>query len=235
MNSQNKTIANGNVKLKVVSLNVRGLRNRKKRRSLLYFFKKEKFDIVCLQETYLTKNDLHLIDREWGSTYHFSDGTHNSKGLLTLFNSNLKFNDLSLVMKNERVIVSKIVIDENVLTFVNVYAPCIQSEKSHFLDNLTSWVLHESEAVNQVVLGDFNIVANNNLDIISGEKHSEKIVKSFNIFMSNLSLVDVWREKYGQKKEFSWSRERPYSARRLDYILTSETLFYQHFLHSHRT
>ena len=52
------------LKLNVISLNVRGIRNAKKRRALFHQFKKDKYDIVCLQETHLTKNYKEILKRE---------------------------------------------------------------------------------------------------------------------------------------------------------------------------
>ena len=55
MNNKEKNSKSCSVKIKLVSLNVRGLRNAKKRRSLFYLFKRDKYDVVCLQETHLDK------------------------------------------------------------------------------------------------------------------------------------------------------------------------------------
>ena len=73
----NNSLQNGNNhgSLKILSLNVRGLRNGRKRRVLFYIFKNEKFDIICLQETYLMKSDLPLIEKEWPFGVHISEGS----------------------------------------------------------------------------------------------------------------------------------------------------------------
>ena len=140
MDNQIKNTKNCSAKLRVVSLNVRGLRNAKKRRTLFYSFRKEKYDVICLQETYLDKNDMHLLNKEWGSAFHYSEGTHKSKGLLTLFSKNVNSNEISQVRTTDRSIVSKIKVDENLMIFINVYAPCIISEKIKFLDDISVYV-----------------------------------------------------------------------------------------------
>ena len=61
--------------LKIFSLNVRGLRNPRKRRILFHAIKKEKFDIICFQETYLTENDRKTIEKEWSHSFHLSGGS----------------------------------------------------------------------------------------------------------------------------------------------------------------
>ena len=79
--------------------------------------------------------------------------------------------------------------------------------------------------INFILAGDFNIVQDNNLDIISGEPHNEIIVNSFKEMINDLLLVDVWRLSHGNRKEFTWSRNNPFVARRLDYIFISEPMF----------
>ena len=41
--------------------------------------------------------------------------------------------------------------------------------------------------------GDINIVKNNEMDIISGNKHDQHVVDKFNQFINELNFVDVWR------------------------------------------
>ena len=49
------------VKLRVISWNVRGLNNPKKREFVKYWLKNWKCDTVCLQETNLVEVDLQLV------------------------------------------------------------------------------------------------------------------------------------------------------------------------------
>ena len=51
-------LSNGtnDVKLCIATLNVRGLREKQKRESVSYWFNSQKIDILCLQETYCTKD-----------------------------------------------------------------------------------------------------------------------------------------------------------------------------------
>ena len=44
--------------LKVASLNVRGLRDTKKRKSMFNFFHREKLDVICVQESHLLNSDM---------------------------------------------------------------------------------------------------------------------------------------------------------------------------------
>ena len=55
--------------LQIVSLNVRGLQNRKKRNRIIQYFKVKKFGVILLQETYSTLQD----ENKWKNE---SEGLH---------------------------------------------------------------------------------------------------------------------------------------------------------------
>ena len=132
----------------------------------------------------------------------------------------------SLIIENERFLISKINIDNLIFTLLNVYAPCINTEKYIFFDKLSKYV-HEfqlSEASYFIILGDFNTVLDNKLDIFSGEKHNDNIVNRFNYVVNDILAIDIWRYLHGKKREFSWCKNKPFIARRLDFILVSEDL-----------
>ena len=76
---------------------------------------------------------------------------------------------LTLKLVNERCLISYIHTDSTKIAIVNVYAPCVVSEKLTFL-NYISTQISEFCDDHLLLMGDFNTVLNNNLDIISGEK-----------------------------------------------------------------
>lgn len=55
-----------NVKCKIISLNVRGIRDQTKRRSIFTYLKDQKADFYFLQETYSDANDESMWQSEWG-------------------------------------------------------------------------------------------------------------------------------------------------------------------------
>ena len=215
------------LKLNIISMNVRGLRNAKKRRSLFRQFKTNNYDIIGLQETYLTNNDINLIKNEWGDNFHISEGTTHSKGLLTLFGSSIKYDDATIKTKNERCLISKITIDKVNMCVANFYGPCNDNEKCSFLGKFKTTINRiytDSPTDNLIVLGDFNIVMNNKVDIVSGQPHNPNIVKIFNDNINELLLNDIWRLNNGNIKDFTWSKKNPLLARRLDYIFIDNDL-----------
>ena len=66
---------------------------------------------------------------------------------------------------------------------------------------------------------------NNDSDIISGEDHTQGTVTKFNDVLNECNLFDTWRLFNQDIKECTWSKRNPFVARRLDYILTSSTVF----------
>ena len=44
-----------------------------------------------------------------------------------------------------------------------------------------------------LVCGDFNCILKRDLNIISGEKHAERVVLKFNDLLSDCDLHDTWR------------------------------------------
>ena len=119
-------------KLNMISMNVRGLRNAKKRKALFYSFKKGNYDIIGLQETHLTKSDKETISREWGPNFYIAEGSSNSKGLLTLFSKSIQFDNTSILFENSRCLITLVNSFEVKLLVANIYGPCINSEKDIF-------------------------------------------------------------------------------------------------------
>ena len=71
---------------RIVTINVRGLRNYKKRHILFNWLKEKNIDIAFLQETYCTADNVTNFDKEWDgiSVNCLSESCH-SKGVSILF------------------------------------------------------------------------------------------------------------------------------------------------------
>ena len=74
------------VKLDILSLNVRGIRDQIKRRSIFSFLKDFKANIYFLQEICSDPEDEIIWINEWGGEIFFSHGTNHSKGVCILIN-----------------------------------------------------------------------------------------------------------------------------------------------------
>ena len=89
--------------LDICSLNANGIRNRKKRQSLFRTLKSKKYDIVCLQETFITNEVKDVWEKEWGGDLIFFPGTSNSLGQVILFKHQFPFK-VNIELLSERTI-----------------------------------------------------------------------------------------------------------------------------------
>lgn len=202
---------------------MRGLRNVVKRKNLFRHFKENKYDIVCIQESYVTKGVSELWKKEWGGDMIFFESTSHSKGQIILIRKQFPFAWNTFIL-NERVIAVRLSIENREVCVFNIYAPNATREVKEFLHDLASKV-NECDCERKIVCGDFNAVLSNELDIISGDKHQEGLVKAFNVFVNDCVLNDMWRICNPQEKEHTWSKGGgKFIARRLDYMLINDNV-----------
>ncbi len=78
-------------KLKLISLNVRGLTDHFRRRKCFTWIRDTKAENVTLQETFCTKSNQRFFDASWGGKVHHSltESSH-SRGLAIMFSSKFK-------------------------------------------------------------------------------------------------------------------------------------------------
>ena len=210
-------------KIKIASINIHGLRNRIKRKTFFAHIRKLSYDIICIQESYITDADTDLWEREWGGSLFYTAVTHHSMGQIILIKKNFPF-QVEPLFKSDRILTIKISFNDHDLHVTNVYAPTASGEKRNFLNELRNYI-HSLENSDQLVCGDFNCVRDNKKDIISGDEHPIRDVNAFNTFITQSDLNDVWRLFNSSDKEFTWSRANPFTARRLDYIFSTDSVF----------
>ena len=67
-----------------------------------------------------------------------------------------------------------------------------------FFQDLAEVIESFSPTYNILVAGDFNVVLDNNLNIVAGGQHNGQYVKRFNEFLCKADLYDAWRIFHGQ-------------------------------------
>ena len=115
-------------------------------------------------------------------------------------------------------------------TVLNCYGPARAVEREGFLEDLKK-IINARALNNLIVCGDFNMIYDNEMDIIAGAPHSKREAESFSNFLKLSELEDTWRIMNGNHREFTWCRNTPYTARRLDYIFC-DTNMSQHLITS---
>ena len=153
--------------VKLVSLNVKGIGNFKKRRTIYTWCRRRKVDIIFLQETHSKKETEIQWKNEWGGKMLFSHGSSNSWGTAILIKNTINCTIMSTISDPlGRYIISKIQIDDKLYVFVNVYAPNKDKDSIQFFKKL--YILLQTEDLecedNIILGGDFNCPLNPSLD-----------------------------------------------------------------------
>ena len=122
------------VKLDILSLNFRGIRDQIKRRSVFLFLKDFNANIYFLQETYSELKDEIIWKNEWGGEIFFSHGTNHSKGVCILINPTTPCQvDYCYSNNSGRIVLITITFGSQKLSLCNVYAPNNQTNQLEFM------------------------------------------------------------------------------------------------------
>ena len=145
------------VKLDILSLNVRGIRDQIKRRSVFLFLKDFNANIYFLQETYSELKDEIIWKNEWGGEIFFSHGTNHSKGVCILINPITPSQvDYCYSNNSGRIVLITITFGSQKLSLCNVYAPNNQTNQLEFMQELNNCIIDKTELSTLIVGGDWN-------------------------------------------------------------------------------
>ena len=211
--------------IKILSLNVRGLRNHVKRRALFLYLKNQKADFYCLQETFSLEEDEVIWASEWGGKILFSHGTKHSKGtgILQRPNSLFSFKCLS-TDPNGRFVIAKIKLGDEDFFLASVYAPCDSQQQSLFIQNLCTDIVSKSNTSRIIIAGDWNTTLRS-IDKRGGRPWQETSYRnSLLSFMDELGLVDVYRVLHPKKKAFTYESKTLRLKSRIDFFLIAQSL-----------
>ena len=172
--------------IKILSLNVRGLRNQVKRRALFLYLKNQKADFCCLQETFSLKEDEIPWASEWGGKIILSNGTEHSKGTCILQKPNSLFVLKCLFTDpNGRLVIAKIKVSDEELFLASVYAPCDLQNQSIFIQNLSSYIVSKTNTSKLIIAGDWNTTLHST-DKHGGRPWMKQVIETlFSILWTN--------------------------------------------------
>ena len=212
--------------LKTLTLNVRGLRGNKKRRTIFNFIRQKKHDIIGLQECHIISD----FDADWWEkqitthALYYAVGTNRRNGNIILVNKQYR-EKTKYIFNNDRILIIEIETKDRKFLVLNAYAPQSTEDKIYFFHKIREVMSeHCTPQHTPILLGDFNAVVDNDLDIITGRKHDQQETNSFNELINSLDLIDSWRTMNKTEREYTWSMKHPFIARRLDYIFIAKSL-----------
>ena len=124
--------------LNIVSLNVNGMREAKKRTAIYEWLRIQDYDICMLQETHCScLKDVKTWSKEWKGKAYWSPGTNTSRGVAFLIKHNL---DLVILESdkdpNGRFLSIDVKVDDLQLSFINIYAPNNSVDRKSFFRKL---------------------------------------------------------------------------------------------------
>ena len=215
--------------LTLLSLNVRGIRDRAKRKNVFEWCKSKGSNIVLLQETYSTIEVENMWKSDWDGPMFFSHGSNHSRGVLVLLASDLKLKiDNVTVDDDGRYVILKGELQGVNLLIGNCYFPTRDRERMQleFLEKLNTCILKQFEPSQLFFLGgDFNTVMNGSLDYMGPRNILKtKYNENFEDFLSRYNLEDIWRKRNPNKKQFTFRQKWPIIQSRLDYWFGSSNL-----------
>uniref|UniRef100_A0A670JD11 Reverse transcriptase domain-containing protein n=1 Tax=Podarcis muralis TaxID=64176 RepID=A0A670JD11_PODMU len=203
--------------LQLLSWNINGGNSPEKRRRIFHILKREQLDIICLQETHVTR--LHrkvLINKRLGQEFISSDKVK-KRGVVIYAKESLS---PKLLFKDEqgRILAIEKQTQGEKFLILGIYAP--NEGKSEFYKKLHETILEYLDYTNIIMMGDMNGVVSTNMDKSQNQNLTKdgRLPKSFFELTDNMDLIDIWRTKNPLGKEGTFFSEAHRSWTRIDQI-----------------
>ena len=177
------------------------------------------YDISILVDTHSTKEVEHIWQAEWGFKAKFSSGTSASRGVAILFKNSFSFDIINTVSdENGNFIILDIRIQGQQITLCALYGP---NEDNPNFFNTISQIIDNMNNLSVIMVGDWNVVMEYEKDNLNYKhKNNPKAQTQIHEIMTNLNLIDIWREKNEDKRRYTWIGPHNKQSR-LDYFLIS--------------
>ena len=180
-------------RLSIISSNARGLRDVNKRGDMWLYYQSLNADIICLQETHLTKSDISALTLEWNIEFFWGGESTNSRGVAILIKNTFeKKVTKEYCDKEGRVLILLIEIPELApILLVNIYGP----NKDY-----PTWYINLFDRINEynidhvIICGDWNTTLN---DRDTYNYNFQRNLGSRNIinnYIQDNTFIDIWRE-----------------------------------------
>ena len=200
--------------LNIVTLNVRGLNNRVKRRAIFRGF----------QETHSTREIENFWKNEWYGKVVYAHGDTKSRGVAIFIRGGLDFQLEKVIYKSDdgRVIFIKATIQDHRYKICNIYAPNIFVEQKMFFRTLYDILNNNIDENDKLIIGgDFNSVLDKKGGVAFEKKDITKLIQDLCV---ECHLIDIWRIRHPEERAFTWRNPKASISCRLDFWLISVSL-----------
>ena len=222
-------MASNQAHFSLLSLNVHGIRNNKKRNKIFNWLIDHNVhnSVSFLQETHSDYKTQANWDRDWPGLTFFSHGTTHSAGVIIHIGKNLEFKMTDKIIDtNGRFIILLCEVQCTKYLFVNVYAPNTENLQLQFLSEVEQCIasLNTSKDTFIVWGGDFNSHFTD-IDADGGScLIKQRSVNKLESIMFENDLCDIWRIQNENVRQYTWRSLNPLIQRRLDYLLISNNM-----------
>ncbi len=210
--------------IQVATLNVRGINEQSKRQTLFHWLDERIFDIICLQETFITKENIDQVAKDWSGKMFLSttDSPH-SRGCAILFHKRFECEILDIIRdKDGRKILINLKHMDQIYSVINVYAPNNEAHRREFFNQVYKWIVQYSSNINSLIAcGDFNCTLEE-IDKLGGFHHIDTSIQSLNALLFKLKMKDVFRYRYPLKRDFTYYNKSRTIQSRIDYIFSTD-------------
>ncbi|EDO26431.1 predicted protein, partial [Nematostella vectensis] len=192
----------------LVSINSHGLRSQDRRATTFSSLRRNRYDIILLQETHWTDEIQDDILREWNGDIYFSNGTNSARGVAILLNPRLDYNLTQTKHDTTgRVINITIELEDQTLCITNIYAPRTDTERKQFYLNLDPYLATKNY---NIIGGDFNCITNTRLDKLGGNPDARQTANTeLYTIAAKHDLTDIWRDRNPDTRGFTWTGRHP--------------------------
>lgn len=205
--------------VKILSLNVNGLNNPIKRQKLMSKLRKEKAQIVYLQETHLTNEESEKLKKFGFRTAYSCFKKKGKRGVSILISNSLNFDSMTTIKDKEgRFIIMKGKLENVLVTLINVYIP--PDSNKPFVKSLLDKIIMESEGI-LLGGGDFNIVMDDK-DTTNRKRTISQVAKTIKTTFKEFGIVDLWRELHPTQIDYTHYSYPHASYARIDYFFTNK-------------
>lgn len=206
---------------KILTWNINGLNSPNKRKIVSHWLKKQKVDIICLQETHVRKQDRKLLEnKKLGAEFYFLSNKK-VKGIVCYVNKDLQPTEI-FSDNDGGYLALEIYLNKKKTLLIRIYAPN-DAKEMYFkeINRKIQGLIYEQI----IVLGDFNGFIDPLWDRSAIRKGNKgKLPKSFFQLLDQENLIDIWRSHNLNSREYTHLSARHKTNSRIDMILVSKNL-----------
>ena len=205
--------------MNIISYNVRGLGRGVKWAMIRRMVRKEKVDMLCIQETKKENIVVSMCQALWGDKevgWEWKATVNSTGGLLCLWSEEVFKLQNKVISSGFILLVGQWLKEAQTVYIVNIYLPCDAQSKRNLWENIKQ-LRSSYHGGLWCVLGDFNNVRNNSERLSSCHRgEGDNSIREFNEWIEDMELDAPW-----MGRKFTWYRPNGTTKSKLDRFLVS--------------